>query len=131
MNKTDSPRWTQLSIGTFIILLVLYLSVIIYGFMMGLLWAAGAAMLYIVFIPLIFFIDIKTKRNPYIIFLAQLFILIPVYYIFNYLANLYLVPSSGLYSIAILVFAFALLFAGGIVYLILQKSSTFQKNQGD
>lgn len=120
--ESDTSSWTRLSLGTLIILAILFVGLIIYTLFTGFLWVVGVAMLYVVFIPIIFFIDIKTKRNAYIVFFAQFLVLLPVFFILLTLASQFLDPIPVLYNITFIVFALALFFASGIVYLILMKS---------
>jgi hypothetical protein len=93
MNETDyaPTSWTKPSLVTFIILLILAIIMVAYAYYVRLEWAAGVALLYLLFHPLVYILDIKIKRHKVIFAkMLQLVIILSLVGLFVYLAGQYL-----------------------------------------
>ena len=117
-----SSGWTRLASIFLIILLALLAITMIYGYMIGMLWAVGAGLLYVVFQPLIFFINLRTTRYKMILTtVVQFAIIIPIFWVFVTFADTLIGPIPELYITALIIFALTILFAGGTLYIVFDR----------
>lgn len=124
MNESDPSvlGWSRLISVLLIVLLILMTTVLVYAYLLNLLWAAVVALLYLLFHPFVFLLDLKIMRYKVVVTkILQLLILLPILYIFVSLASQFLSATPELYITALIVFALTLMFAGGALYLVLDR----------
>ncbi len=120
--SSTSSGWTRLASIFLIILLVLLAITMIYGYLIGMLWAVGVGLLYVVFQPLIFFINLRTTRYKMILTtVVQFAIIIPIFWVFVTFADTLIGPIPELYIAALIIFALTILFAGGTLYIVFDR----------
>jgi prepilin signal peptidase PulO-like enzyme (type II secretory pathway) len=114
--------WTRLASIFLIVLLALLALTIIYGYLFGIVWAVGIGLLYVVFQPLIFFINLRTQRYKMLLITAvQFAIILPIFWIFVTFADTLIGPIPELYTTALIVFALTILFAAGALYIVFDR----------
>lgn len=120
--SSTSSDWTQLASIFLIILLALLAVTIIYAYLVGMLWTVGVGLLYVVFQPLIFLINLRTTRYKMILTtVVQFAIILPIFWIFVTFADTLIGPIPELYLAALIILALTILFAGGTLYIIFDR----------